>query len=435
VQLRLPLLYRGPYYLILAVFLLYPLALTPYLSQPRSPGMMWGLFSFASVAALAFLTLLPAIRRGPEYLQNNGSPWPWPLYPWSLFGLLALAVPGRAILLCYSLHLIDVRNPFDMTFGPYFLAPFGLAGAVLLLEAGIVTDRRWLRIAALALPIGLFWLALVGHRGEDIYRQFLMMFTDQFGADPAYWTLLLAAGFFVYATIRRVEGAFETLTATLVLLTFMPTHFLADRALAAPNPAGMIGAAALLLALGIWNGGSWRCLLGGCGLAFGVALAITDPMLIFPYRWIIAFHVMLTTMLIVGSFFDDSLGKALRSMGPAVALVICLAVMFLPLRLPGELPEWALKMYPLGMAILLSAYGLWLWHVPTLSMAGVILLTWSAASGWNIYRSVRTLVVGMDYLILSLLVFALAVLVSIAKSGLLSRWMMRWRREEVEPID
>ena len=45
----------------------------------------------------------------------------------SLFGVLALAVPGRAILLCYSMHLIDVQNLYDMTFGPYFLVPFGFA--------------------------------------------------------------------------------------------------------------------------------------------------------------------------------------------------------------------------------------------------------------------------------------------------------------------
>jgi hypothetical protein len=91
-RLRLPVLFRLPYYLILSLFFLYPLALSPFLAEPHSEVLMWGLFGFSSVAGLVFLTLLPAIRRGREYVRNNGSPWRWPLYPWTLFGLLALAV-------------------------------------------------------------------------------------------------------------------------------------------------------------------------------------------------------------------------------------------------------------------------------------------------------------------------------------------------------
>ena len=68
---------------------------------------MWGLFGFSAGAGLVFLTLLPAVRRGSDYVRANGSPWSWPLYPWALFSILAFAVPGRAFLLCWSLHLLD----------------------------------------------------------------------------------------------------------------------------------------------------------------------------------------------------------------------------------------------------------------------------------------------------------------------------------------
>ena len=112
IRLQLPLWYRVPYYLILALFFLYPLALTPLVKEPTNELQMWGIFAFASVAGLAFLTLLPAIRRGAEYVRENGSPWQWPLYPWALFGMLALAVPARAYLLCYSMHLIE-GGPWD----------------------------------------------------------------------------------------------------------------------------------------------------------------------------------------------------------------------------------------------------------------------------------------------------------------------------------
>src|SRR5262249_14735447 len=87
-------------------------------------------------------TLLPAVRRGGDYVRDNGSPWPWPLYPWALFGLLALAVPGRAFLLCWSFHLLDGTDRDASIFGAYFLLPFGLALAVLLLEAVLSSGRR-----------------------------------------------------------------------------------------------------------------------------------------------------------------------------------------------------------------------------------------------------------------------------------------------------
>src|SRR4051812_16112322 len=44
IRLRLPSLYRLPYYFILTLFFLYPVALTPYLRQPDSPTLQWLLF-------------------------------------------------------------------------------------------------------------------------------------------------------------------------------------------------------------------------------------------------------------------------------------------------------------------------------------------------------------------------------------------------------
>ena len=155
-RLRLPALFRVPYYLILlALFFLYPVFLSLHADEPRSDEMMWGLFAFSSVAGLIFLTLLPAIRLGARYVRFNGSPWVWPQYPWMLFGVLAFAVVSRAFLLCWSMHvhhLIDYEGlsvgPFfflvdyqGLIIGPYFLVPFGLALAVLLLEIGLVSSR------------------------------------------------------------------------------------------------------------------------------------------------------------------------------------------------------------------------------------------------------------------------------------------------------
>ena len=142
VRLRLPPLFRAPYYFVLTLFFVYPVALTPLVDRPRSEELSWALFGFSPAAALIFLTLLPAIRRGSGYVHDNGSPWRWAWYPWTLFGVLAFAVPARSALLCWSMHHVPSAGGEPYIFGPYFLVPFGLAIAVVLLEIGLVERRR-----------------------------------------------------------------------------------------------------------------------------------------------------------------------------------------------------------------------------------------------------------------------------------------------------
>src|SRR5262249_3782278 len=152
------------------------------------------------------------LRRGAEYVRDNGSPWPWPLYPWSLFAFLALAVVGRAFLLCMSMHPILGAN---VIFGPYFLIPFGFALTVLLLEAGLVSRRPRIIAAALSAPIALVGLALVGHRSDPVYQEFLNLFTARTGGEPVWCTVVLAACFYAYAAVRRAAWALESLTGAL----------------------------------------------------------------------------------------------------------------------------------------------------------------------------------------------------------------------------
>ena len=210
IRLILPFWYRVPYYLILALFFLYPLALTPLVHEPTNELQMWMLFAFAGVAGLVFLTLVPAIRRGPDYVRGNGSPWLWPLYPWTLFGMLALAVPARAYLLCYSMHLVE-GGPWDqLLIEPFFLVPFGLAGAVLLLEAGLTSARQGVICSALALPLGLVVLAMIGQRHDPINERFLKLFSDRLGGAPLWLTLGASTAFWLRGSARGGPGQVGT---------------------------------------------------------------------------------------------------------------------------------------------------------------------------------------------------------------------------------
>jgi hypothetical protein len=103
-RLRLRGWYRTAYYAILALVFLYPIALGPVMSEPESSRLQWALFGFSPLAALVLLLLVPAARGGFGSVAKNGTPWRWPLFPWSLFVVMAGGVIVRCYSLCVSFH-------------------------------------------------------------------------------------------------------------------------------------------------------------------------------------------------------------------------------------------------------------------------------------------------------------------------------------------
>ena len=156
VRLRLPLLFRLPYHALLAIFFLYPLLLGPWQDQENDPHTRWRLAGFLPLVGLLALTLLPAVRRGANYVRDNGSPWQWPWYPWPLFVVLGMGAGLRGYALCVSFH--PSRGPATM-FEPYFLVPLLFAANILLLEIGIVSRRPVLLRRMMAAPLGLLVLS------------------------------------------------------------------------------------------------------------------------------------------------------------------------------------------------------------------------------------------------------------------------------------
>lgn len=416
IRLKLPILFRVPYYLILSLFFLYPLALRPLLAGgAQSEALTWGLFGFSPVAGLIFLTLLPAIRRGPGYVRGNGSPWRWPLYPWVLFGLLAFAVPARAFLLCWSMQLLDVGDMYHVLFGPIFLVPFGLALAVLLLEIGLVgRRRRGVLGTALALPALLVIFLFAGHRADPIYRGFLALFAERIG-DPLSVTVLSAAIFYAYAALRRVPSAIEALAASLAALAVVGPDTLEGHELIAPRVLPLLAAAALQLAVGVWRRGAWRC-LGGTAFLAAALLALAENAEEMLLCGFLAFHIFLIGALLVAAVFDNPLAAMLRVVGPILAIPICFAVLLARSPSGASVPPLLLVVYPLLMAALLLLYGRLLRQTAALAAAVLIFSGWTMLFGWRLYGWLRSTVAGIDHILLSLALFALAVFISLAKA-------------------
>jgi hypothetical protein len=311
-------------------------------------------------------------------------------------------------------------------FGPYFLVPLGLAGLILLLEAGIISKNSRVILAALIAPAFLIFLSVAGQRSDVIYRRFLTLFTERLGGDPLYLTLVALVGYYAYAMARRVPLASEGLTAILAALAVVNPEFLDRGKLFALHTEPLLAIAFLQLGLGLRRQCAWRCALGAAALVAGWVLAFGEWT---PIAAVITCHLLLLAMLAVGAMFDEAFARALRVGGAGLGLLACLATLFL---LPEDFlnfPRWAMEVYPEAMALFLVGYGLLLACRPVLAMGGIAVVGWLAAMGFRGYASARQFVLGLDYLVASLTLFALALLISLGKSGILPRWIAgRWRK-------
>lgn len=420
IRLALPAGFRAPYYLILSLFFLYPLGLQPWLSQPEGSALQWALFGFPTLAGVFFLTLLPAVRRGSRYVAGNGSPWIWPLYPWALFGLLALAVCARASYLCVSFHFVD-RTPQETAnsiFAPYFLIPFLFALNLLLLEAGLVARSRGTLKTALVVPLGLLVLAMLGYRDEPVYQRFLTLFTTGLGGTPLYLTTIAATAFYGYAAFRAVPWAWGGLIGSFAALAVIGPATMNLSGLRTPEVAPILMIALLETYHAYRRRASWRALVAAAGYVAALALVLPAGMPI--VRTFLVLQLALVAVLTLGAIFDDPLGRLLQQVGALALFVLGGAAILGDPRLVADLPQGFLDLYALLTVAVAVGYGLLVGNKLYFGEAGAVLALWSTVVGWRGYLLLRQVIAGLDLIAWGLLFFLLAALISLKKAGVLS---------------
>ena len=418
-RLGLPALYRGPYYLILALFFVYPVALRPLLATPDSAMSHWALFGFSTVAGLAFLTLIPAIRRGGAYLKGNGSPWRWPLYPWSLFFFLGLGVCGRAYYLCVSLHNVE---GFSSIFGPYFLVPFGFAIALLLLEAGLTSRREGVTRFALMMPLALVTLAMIGHRTDPVYERFLALFQQGLGVAPPAAALILAVGYYGYAAYRSVPMARGLAMASLAAMMVVGPTTIDPWTWSSPRPWPLLPIAMVQGWLALRGKQSWRAILASACLA---AWVVAGPGQSWTgnQQYVAALHLAVFLPLFLGAIFrDDEWGEFLRQCGGVGLLLASMAAIAGEPHLAAVIPPAWLGAYPIFMAAIAAAYAIligsrFFFLFPAAILAALVLMFGSKG-----YIQLRRQITGLDRITLGLASFLVAALISLWKSGVPQRW-------------
>lgn len=416
IRLTLPGWFRGPFYLILGLFFLFPAALTPFVKQPSSETLQWGLFAFPTVAGLAFLTLIPAVRRGADYVDHNGSPWRWPLYPWVVFGLLALAAPARGWLLCYSMHWVGLAHGGSTIFGLYFLAPFVLCLGLLLLEAGIAANKKLVTTIAMLTPFLAIGLSMAPGGFDPVARGFLRVYRDGIGGDPFFIAVVGAAAFFAYAAVRRVEGSVGALCGILAVLSFVgPDSFSNGRGDGLQS--WPIAALTILQLVAAVRHGHVRHWIFAALGTFVFVSAVLSNVLRGEFVFGLALHAGIVVLAAGGAISGGVTGRYLRH---ATAWLLGFAVflsLFVELAPRDDDLTRIGRVYALTAATFLVCYGALLRDFAMLRYGALYAVVWALRSVAWIYLWLRGLLPGLDWIVVSLAVFAAAFLVSVAKSG------------------
>lgn len=427
--LRLPALYRLPFYAILSLFYLYPLLLSGRLTSPEDSILKWQLFGFSTAASLLFVSLIPAIRRGAAYANDERSPWRWPLFPWTLFGMLWLCVCLRAYYLCLSLHFVGYANSI---FGGYFLVPMLLAAAALFVEGGQVSRSYWATRIGMLLPVVALVVAGVGHRRDWVYLDFLSQFREALHATPLFVALIGLIAFYTIAALRKVPWGSQLLILGVGGLTFInvQTLDLASMQLGAAWPLALVGGA--LLAVGLYHWQSHRVAIGACLLLMAATLHWQHTGFA-AHGAAVPLHLLLAIFLGVGMLFKDDVARRLRRWGALMIPALVAWVLVDRSEQTADGLRWLMTLHGPAMAALALGCGI-RWRLPRFHLASLAASgLWTAVVGTEGYSLARQHLAGLDQVSLGLLFFACAILISLAKARVLQRWLAElirfWRTQ------
>ncbi len=361
--IKLGLLYRLPYYLFLALFYFAPYVYSPEVYTRPHDEQEWLLFGFPLVAGLLLLTLLPATRLGSNYTKNDGTPWIYPLYPWSLFVMLIVASILRSYFLCLS---FGPRGPvwvgssgslgsiaLQTIWQPYFLLPIALAVVLLLLEGQPKAQRNSLG-GLMFWVMPLFLLLGKSYDNTSITGEFLQRFTQTLGS-PLWISVWMLVLFYTWSWLRGVTFAKNWILVCLLLFTrITPTSY--DIATLGPFQTWPLAILSILLvSYGFKTKSSFLQTAGLC-------LVILSTTGLWRYVGLeheamrISMGLYWATALILGLIHKDAFSEILRGLSSMMTVVLSIAVMEQLLGFNLPMTSLLLMIAAFALATLLIAY-------------------------------------------------------------------------------
>lgn len=422
-RMRLAARYRVPYYLQLGLLFIYPYALAKLSKDGPDTAMPWAILLFPIMAAGVFFMLLPAARRDDRRGPPNGTPWRWPLYPWSLFTILLVAVELRS----YSLGVtFEAGRGLASSFSSWFLIPLLFTAAALLLELALTAGNLTARNFALAMPLACLPLVLCRASCPQS-EHFGQLLADAIASPPQLAAAAIGL-FYLVAWLRGMRAGEFGVVLCLAFVAMIDRHAPAGHAFGHWQPAPLLVAAALEVMVAVRQRSSLRLTISltALGLAAATVKELT-PYIGSPeeYFW----QINPLVALAVAAVFNDVFAKFVREVAwqwlPLVAIWITARSII------DSSPLSAMQLTYLGSATMLGGI---FWYRdrgwPLLAAAMISGTTLAVGAGsWGLPAVEDSLFgPGLPWLAWGTAALWLAVLVSLGKSGTLARLLRAFQR-------
>jgi len=431
-RLMFPWSYRIPFYLVLTIFFIYPLWLSPLLTQASNSTIELRVLAFPVICALAFLCLIPAIWQRSVAVRENGTPWGWPWYPWTVFGFLGFAVCLRSYVLTLS---FQSALGLQSSFGGYYLVPFGIALLILLVEISLAERLPTLGHCALFAAPALVMLSVPVGRSE-VFQQMLSHVVATVGS-PIWLTLLALLLFYTYALLRGMVKAEFGLVMAMVGLTVVGRHTIDVNTMLEPRSLPLSLLAIVHFSMAVARRHSPRAVLASVWLTAAVAVAIKDQI---PYELnlVVAYHLLLVCTLLIGHTFNDACGRTCHQV--AARLVLVSGVVVVGFSYGFEVTTIQRLGYIVALCAVSAGHWWWLrerrWFLAT-AANGFLLGLIGLEKAFN-FASTTLGPLAATVLGAGIGSFAVAALISGIKGGgiayLRKRWRRMWHKWNVEPF-
>lgn len=434
-RIVLPWLYRLPYHGLLALLFFYPLSLVSMGTRLSADDVVWRIFLFPTAAAVVVLGLIPAIRRGSDWIRNNGTPWLWPWYPWSLFVFFGVCLCFRSYALSQSFDPVlgesnQSAMAFASAFGVYFLIPLLFACGVVLMEVGLVERRRVAVGLAMCIPILCQRLSIPASSASGPYFDFLQRLISQAGS-PVWISLVIASLYYGYAIVRGVRSAELCLSFALLILTRVDPRTIDISTLAQPVWWPLVILSVFQFCLSLGRHDSRRMLIAALAATAALNLNVDRVESITPIaRYVMTLLSVIGSILLIGAVFNDDFAWLLKLVGaPLLVVATILGIAFIG-QMATTIPFWIAPAFVAAMTLVAWLYGkatrMPLYRLASLlcgtgGTAGLLEMTAVYFIRESEWHGAKSFVVGISCL-------AIAATISSWKAGWL-KTLSRWLRE------
>ncbi|MEK6233201.1 MAG: hypothetical protein N2C14_00660, partial [Planctomycetales bacterium] len=384
-RMRLPGMFRLPFYLMLAHLFWYPVALSEAWNSPTFSLMAggfalhWGIALHSALGGIAMLTLLPAVAWGRALVRDNGTPWKWPWYPMPLFVVMAAGLGWRTYLLSRSFGV--------ETFEPVTLIPLLLGCLIVAVEVG-ASVGRW-EISVLAMCAGAILPILAIPTNSAISADHV--FHDELLRCVGSPVLLSIWGFAIlasYAWARRTPCGELGLAVALIAAAAIPSSSLGGVLASHPRSLPLLLLAAIQLRQAFPGWRSHRLFLAAAGLFAAAGLEFQGSRFL-DMQLVIVAHAIWLTALVIGVACRDDFARFLRfaagtagigcALLPWIDVDLAMHIKGAPIVALPPIVESTSVAYVVGVAVLL--YGCWRWGMGREGWTYPVAIVANACSG------------------------------------------------------